>query len=301
MEELKRKLKVAGLGEILWDLLPQGKQLGGAPANFAYHTQLLGALGFVISAIGDDRLGHDILTQIKATGLSPTYIATDPDHPTGTVSVEVDNQGKPDYIIHTGVAWDFIPLKDTFLALVPDLDAICFGSLAQRAPVSRHTIETLLKSVSSACFKIFDVNIRQQFYSREVIEESLQISDCLKLNEDEFPLLAGLFGYTGKEERMIGIFLAEFDLQIIALTKGAEGSALYTKEHQSFKKSPPVKVVDTVGAGDAFTAALCIGYLNKFTIEKIHDGATRAAAYVCTQKGATPLLPDTLIREIINP
>jgi len=285
------KYLIAGLGEILWDLLPQGKQLGGAPANFTYHAQLLGAEGYVITAIGDDDLGKEILQKITKINLTSDYIAIVRDYPTGTVSVDIDQKGKPTYIIHNNVAWDYIPSTTSLIDLGRDLDALCFGSLAQRGPISRETILNLVKSTREECLRIFDINIRQEFYSEEIIEQSLNLCNYLKLNEDEFPLISKMFGFSGSEENIIIKLINRFGLKMIALTKGSEGSSLYTNEIHSFKKSPKVKIIDTVGAGDAFTAALCIGLLNKFPLDKIHKDAIHLAAFVCTQKGATPPPP----------
>jgi fructokinase len=301
MEKENKKHQVAGLGEILWDLLPHGKQMGGAPANFAYHAQMLGTQGHIISAIGDDALGAEIIEQITAIHLSAESINIDQQHPTGTVSVKVDSSGNPDFIINTDVAWDYIPLNDRLLNLGKSLDAVCFGSLAQRSPVARQTIQALVKSTRENCLRIFDLNLRQHFFSEEIIYYSLQIANCLKLNEDEFLFLAKLLGFIGSEEKIINKFFKRFELRLIALTKGEQGSSIYTTDSHSFQKSTVVRVVDTVGAGDAFTAGMCIGILKNFTLKKFHENAARLAAYVCTQKGATPVVPKQLIAEITNP
>jgi fructokinase len=294
----KQQFNIAGVGEILWDLLPAGKQLGGAPANFAYHAQALGARSEVVSAISNDALGKEILARLKAIEVSTEYISIDKDHPTGTVEVRLDRHGKPDFIIHSNVAWDYIPFSERLEQLAKKLDAVCFGSLAQRSSMSKNTIQKFITSTSDKCLRIFDINIRQSFYNAELIEENLKISNCLKLNEDEFPLLSALFSIHGSEEEIIDNLLKIYELDIIALTKGKEGSALYTKSSKSLMKSPEVEIVDTVGAGDAFTAAMCHGLLEGFPLNILHENATRIAAFVCTQKGATPVLPTKLIMEL---
>jgi fructokinase len=300
MSEEKPQFNIAGVGEILWDLLPLGKQLGGAPANFAYHAQVLGARSEVVSAIGDDAMGKEILEKLPTINLPIEYITIDNQHPTGTVEVKLDSHGKPDFIIHRDVAWDYIHYSEGLEKLAKKLDAVCFGSLAQRSSISRESIQKFIKSTSDKCLRIFDINIRQNFYDSGLIEENLKMSNCLKLNEDEFPLLSDMFSMKGSEEKIIDKFLKIYDLEIIALTKGKEGSALYTKSTNSFMKSPEVQVVDTVGAGDAFTAAMCHGLLRKFPLNTIHENATRIAAFVCSQKGATPVLPKQLILELTD-
>ena len=282
-----------GIGEILWDLLPEGKQLGGAPANFAYHAKCQGEESSVVSAVGEDPLGEEILAYLERINLDTKYIKKDQYHPTGTVEVKLDKNGKPDYIIHTEVAWDNISMTKSVSGLATKLDAVCFGSLAQRSEVSAETISQFIEITSTGCLRIFDINIRQNFYNSDIIEKSLRLANCFKINEDEFSLIAQMFSFTGSEENIVEKFISNFDLKIIALTKGEEGSCLYTNNECSYLKSDPVDVVDTVGAGDAFTASLCSGLLRDYPLEKIHRQATGLAAYVCTQKGATPEIPES--------
>ncbi len=292
---------VVGLGEILWDLLPDGKQFGGAPANFVFHTKLLGENSFIVSAVGDDILGHELLDHLNNLGLSCQYVALDKYHPTGTVTVKVDKEGTPNFIIHEKVAWDNIPLSEGILELAKRTDAVCFGTLAQRSIVSRETIRAFLKSMPPESLRIFDVNLRPPFVTKQVILDMLQLADVLKLNNEELPIISEMCSITGNETNILRQFLERYDLKLIALTKGKNGSRLLTPEYDSNKPAKMIKVVDTVGAGDAFTAALVSGLLRNFPLEKIHEQAVNLAGYVCTQKGATPELSDEFKKKILTP
>jgi fructokinase len=298
MIEKSKIYKIAGIGEILWDLLPEGKKLGGAPANFAYHAQALGAQSFVISAVGDDSLGKEIVDQLNDIKLETNYIEISHIYPTGTVEVKVDEYGKPDFIIHKDVAWDYISFSQNLDDLSGELDAVCFGSLAQRSEISRKSIRQVIEAISDKCLRIFDINLRQNYFNFETIAESLRQANCFKLNEDEFPIVANMFSISGSEQEILDEFLSRFKLNIIALTKGKKGSVLHTREESSFLKSTEVEVVDTVGAGDAFTAALGLGLLKDLPLQIIHEQATNLSAYVCTQNGATPVIPETMRRKI---
>ena len=287
---------LVGLGEILWDMLPTGKQLGGAPANFAYHAQALGAKGVVVSCIGDDELGKEILSQLGGLGLDCGYIAVDKAHRTGTVTVKLDAKGVPDFTIHTNVAWDFIPSSPALLELAARADAVCFGSLCQRSDVSRDTVRRFLKETKSECLRIFDINIRQSYYSKDIVGAMLETSNVLKLNDDELPLVAELLDIKGAESEILAELVARYDLRLVVLTKGADGSRLYGKDGDSTCEGiPPAKIADTVGAGDAFTAAVAVGLLKGDGLEQINAHANRVASFVCSQDGATPKLPDDLI------
>jgi fructokinase len=293
-----QKFKVAGIGEILWDLLPEGKKLGGAPANFAYHAKVLGAESFAISSVGDDPLGKEIVDQLELNQLSTGYIEVSHLHPTGTVEVKLDDKGKPDFIIHKDVAWDYISYSNNVAQLSEGLDAVCFGSLAQRSETSRNSIRQMLESTSKECLRIFDINMRQDYFNFDIVNESLKVANCFKLNEDEFPTVADMFSIVGNEEDILNEILSKFDLQIIALTKGGEGSVLHTKNESSFLKSEEVEAIDTVGAGDAFTAAMGVGLLKNLPLKTIHVQATKLSAYVCTQNGAMPGLPEELVKDL---
>lgn len=285
---------VVGIGEILWDMLPDGKQLGGAPTNFAYHVNALGSQGIVISCVGDDELGNEMMEQVKNNALIRDYITVEKTKPTSTVSIEIDAQGQPSYQIHQNVAWDWIPKTPTLMALVPQIHAVCFGSLAQRSTVSRNAIQTFLMATSFKTVRIFDINLRQSFYSKEIIDSSLQLANVFKMNEEELPIVAQLLGFAEDESTALEILTNRYQLHLIAITKGGKGSILYSKGQCSVHAGYPIEVKDTVGAGDAFTAALAVGILKKHKLERINDNANRLAAYVCSQAGAIPPLPNEL-------
>jgi fructokinase len=287
----KKAFTVVGIGEILWDLLPEGKQLGGAPANFAYHAHCFGARGEIVSAIGDDVLGREIRNKVKDMNLGINNIELDAKHPTGTVSVKLDNQGTPDYTIHQKVAWDYIPWNHSISRLAKKTEAVCFGSLAQRSTVSQHTIKKFLMNTNPDCLRIFDVNLRQKYHSNDTIKQSFKLATILKCNENELKDIAGYCHITGNEERVVKQLITTYNLLLVAVTRGKRGSVLYTPKLKSVISAPSVKVVDTVGAGDAFTAGICMGILFKWPLEILHQKATKLSAFICTQKGAMPLYP----------
>ena len=284
--------KVVGLGEVLWDLFPSGKKMGGAPANFAYHARALGADARVVSRVGNDALGREILAQLEAIGLSSECVSVDPTHPTGTVSVELMADGQPHYVIHEGVAWDHLVADAAAVAAVSSADAVCFGSLAQRCAPSHAAIRTMLASSPRTALRIFDVNLRQDFFSKELIEGSLEFTNVLKLNETELPILARLLGVRGITEKQQLAEIAErFGLRLVAYTCGARGSMLYDGTRWSEHTGRIVEVKDTVGAGDSLTAAVTMGMLAGWTLETIGERANEIAAYVCSCEGGTPPLP----------
>ena len=282
---------VIGLGEVLWDLLPGGKKLGGAPANFAYHAKAFGAETHVVSCVGHDALGDEILEQLDALRLRREHVAVDGDHPTGTVSVELDAAGKPSYIIHENVAWDFLPSKPEMLDLAESANVVCFGTLAQRSNVSRETIGEFVAATHEECLRIFDINLRQHYYSAEIISAGLGWASVLKLNDEELPMVARLLSIPGEEQDVLGTLCRRFHLDLIALTKGSQGSVLYSSGACSVQPGLPTQVVDTVGAGDAFTAAMAMGLLAGLDLDAINQHANRVASYVCGQAGATPAMP----------
>lgn len=296
---MNKAYKVAGIGEVLWDVLPEGKQLGGAPCNFAFHALQAGLDSFVISAIGQDKDGEELLQVLDTLGLNTTFVQATNNYKTGTVSVQLDERGNPDYTIHENVAWDHINKSEALNALAWELDATCFGSLAQRNRVSMATIRDFLDSTRPECLKVFDINLRQRYYTKETIQRSLEFANVLKLNDDELTVLRAFFGYRGDEESILKQLLKEFDLKLIAYTKGAKGSILLRQDDISYSDVPNVKVKDTVGAGDSFTAFLVAGMLNNLELKVIHRAAANVASFVCTQHGATPTLPKELI-EIIE-
>lgn len=296
MTEEKRKFILVGLGEILWDMLPEGKQLGGAPANFAYHAQALGGQGAVVSCVGGDELGREILSRLEQLGLGHQYVAVDKGHPTGTVTVKLDEHGKPDYIIHENVAWDYIPSDFGMLNLAVKADAVCFGSLCQRSPVSRQTVRSFLTASRSDCIRLFDINIRQSYYNRDIIDTMLKLSNVLKLNDQELAIVAQMLDIEGSETEILDQLIECYNLCLIALTRGASGSWLYAQGEDSNHRGFPAEIADTVGAGDSFTAAMTLGLLNGKNLDTINEYANRVASFVCSQSGATPKLPDDLMQ-----
>ncbi|MEI6073672.1 MAG: carbohydrate kinase [Verrucomicrobiae bacterium] len=279
--------QVLAVGEILWDLLPSGKQLGGAPANFAYHAHALGAGARLISRVGNDPLGLEILDRLRTLGLPTGGVSVDPAAPTGTVSVEIQPDGQPRFIIQESVAWDRLEAGDPVQA-----DAVCFGTLGQRCATARQAIRAAVSAVPAGALRVFDINLRQQFYSREIIESSLALADALKLNDTELPVLAGMFDLAGEPRSQLDALAGRYQLRAVALTRGANGSLLLGGGVWSDHPGLSVKVVDAVGAGDAFTAAWTLGLLARHPLDKINQRANEIAAFVCTQPGATPVYPN---------
>ena len=285
-----------GVGELLWDLLPCGRQPGGAPANFAYHAQELGADSLVISRVGNDPLGREILGHLAELGLRTDGISTDPTVPTGTVAVNLDQQGKPAYTIQEPSAWDFIESDEKVLCQAAQADAVCFGSLAQRHPKARAAITAVIAAAPASALRIFDVNLRQIYWSPELICQSLKLANVLKLNDEELPLVAGAVGVTGDESGALRELADRFQLRAVALTKGAMGSVLLAGNTLVSLGVSRQTVVDTVGAGDAFTAALAMGLLRGCALADIQRVATEVAGHVCSFPGATPALSKPLRR-----
>lgn len=286
--------RIIGIGEALWDLLPGGRQLGGAPANFAYHAHSLGARARVITRVGDDDLGREIIRRLQGMGLDVGNVQVDESAPTGTVTVALSAEGVPDFTIHENVAWDRIEATPDALAVAREADAVCFGSLAQRGEISRESIQRLVAATPPVALRIFDINLRQHFYSREIIERSLGLANVLKLNDGELPALAEMLHLPGDQRRQIAALAGRFDLRAVALTRGAQGSLLYQGGRWSECGSRAVEVKDTVGAGDAFTAGLAMGLLREMDLDDIHRAASEVARHVCACEGATPPLPDSL-------
>jgi fructokinase len=283
--------KVIGVGEVLWDLMPDGKQLGGAPANFAYHARSLGANASVITRVGEDPLGREILQRFKEMGIADDAVQIDAIKPTGTVAVMVENGGVPQFSIRENVAWDRLAPTAAARRSVHEANAICFGSLAQRNSISRAVIQQLMAEAPDGALRIFDINLRQQYYSREVIEQSLRLANVLKLNDTEMSVLADMFELGTGPREQIQRLSRLFELQLVALTRGPQSSLLYQDARWSEQISESVKVADTVGAGDAFTATLTMGLLSKMDLEEVHGIAAQVAGFVCSHAGATPTLP----------
>lgn len=280
---------VSGIGELLWDMLPSGKQLGGAPCNFAYHARQAGCESVVISAVGHDDSGSELLAKVESLNLPTTYIQKN-EFPTSTVSIVLNEHGHPDYTIHEQVAWDHISWTPELQRLAGKLDAVCFGSLAQRSAESAQTILSLLSATRQECLKIFDINLRQHYYSRETIMKSIGISDVLKLNDDELPVVASFCGLKGNVPDQLDQLRNQFNLTYVVYTMGGKGSIIAGPEGHSSVEAPKVMVADTVGAGDAFTAVFTAGILRGLPLIQVHQKATEIAALVCTKRGATPQL-----------
>lgn len=283
---------LVGLGEVLWDVFPDTAHFGGAPANFACHAAGLGGDAWVVSAVGRDKLGDDALASLSAKNVH-TLLLQRNEHPTGTVTVTLDAAKQASYVFAADPAWDHLAWNSSVALLAKKCQAVCYGTLAQRAPTSRRTVREFLENTSADCLRIFDVNLRQSFYSREVIETSLGFANVFKLNHDEVPVVAELLGLPKDEKAFVAAVAERFELHTVALTRGAAGSLLWHKHMFDEKTAPKVAVVDTVGAGDSFTAALAIGLLRGEPLERIHQRAVDVAAFVCTKPGATPeLLPE---------
>ena len=291
------KRYIVGLGEVLWDVLPEGKKLGGAPANFAYHAgQFLGMDNTIaISALGSDKLADETIEALNEHQLN--YMLPRVPYPTGTVQVQLDEQGVPTYDIKENVAWDNIPFDNDIAKIACNCRAVCFGSLAQRNVVSRETIKKFLEATPADCMKIFDINLRQQFYTKEVICQSLKHCNVLKINDEELVLIGRMFDYPGLDmENKCWLILGKYDLDMLVLTCGTNGSYVFTPGQMSFQETPDVKVADTVGAGDSFTGSFVGSILNGKSVPEAHHTAVQVSAYVCTQNGAMPEYKDELLK-----
>lgn len=286
--------KVIGIGELLWDFLVDGRQMGGAPANFAYHSQSLGAQAGVISRVGQDALGQEIQDKFSELRLPLQLVQTDASAPTGTVTVVLSGEGIPEFTIRKNVAWDYIASTAEAQDAARQADAICFGTLAQRTERSHSTILNLLSLASPASLRVCDINLRQNFYSKDLIETSLGLANVVKLNDSELEVLSGMFDLKGDVANKVAELSKRFELRVVALTRGPLGSLLYKEGRWSECQSRPVVVKDTVGAGDAFTAALVMGLLQDMELEQINMAANEVARHVCSCAGATPPLPEHL-------
>jgi fructokinase len=295
------KHTIVGLGELLWDLLPSGPQLGGAPANFAYFANLLGDRGVVASRVGEDDLGAEAAGRLRQLGSSTDYLQYDPRYPTGTVAVRVDTAGQAQFEIARPVAWDFLEWTPAWKKLAEKADAVCFGSLAQRSPASRGTILQFVSSTRAQTLRVFDVNLRPPFYSLEVLEASLSLADVIKLNHDELPVLSRMLDIPFASERTAAEALLQASkAKLVCVTRGSCGSLLVNKsgaaEHSGFR----VAVADTVGAGDAFTATLVHHCLRGSPLEETNEAANRVGAWVASQIGATPVPASGNLRSVLD-
>ncbi len=283
---------LVGIGELLWDILPSGRMAGGAPANVAYYANCLGAKGVIVSAVGADALGNELIDHIEAISLLPKYITVDKKHPTGTTSVSLNGQGKARYKIHPDAAWDFISQSAELEALSHKAHAVCFGTLAQRGRTSRQTIQWFINRTPDTALKVLDINLRSPYYSPEILKRSFQMANVVKLNEEELKIVAQILHLSGKETTLLKVLSAGYNLHLVALTKGEHGSILYSHGDVSQHPGIHANVVDTVGAGDSFVAATILGMLNGLDLDSINEYGNRVAGYVCSKMGATPPIPD---------
>ena len=280
---------VVGIGELLWDIFPDRKKAGGAPINFVYHATQIGAEGCAISAVGDDDLGAEIVRELEKNRIGNCIEPVA--YPTGKVLVEL-NEGIPSYRIIEDVAWDYVPLTERAIEVVKAADAVCFGTLAQRSPVSRETIKTLLRYAPADALRFFDVNLRQHYYSKELIEECLQEANIFKLNDEELAALRPMFGLEGSDDDVCRMFMRKYELLYVILTAGSVSSTIYSQAEKSVIPTPKVEVADTVGAGDSFSGAFVYSILTGASLSEAHREAVDIAAFVCTQQGAWPPYPN---------
>jgi fructokinase len=288
---------VVGIGEVLWDVFPDGPRFGGAPANFACSAAELAGERFelfMVGAVGADDLGRRAVESLRKHGVDPSYIAV-VEQPTGQVLVKFDAAGNPSYEIAVDTAWDNVPSSDALLQLAGRADAVCFGTLAQRSDTTRRTIHALLRATPAWCLRVLDINLRPPFWNETTAIESLNLANVLKLNDVELGALAELLKWKGTERELLRQLMDAFSLQVVALTRGERGALVMASSGES-SDSPgeSTAVVDTVGAGDAFTAALVVGLLAGLPLAAINTWANRAAAFVCSQPGATPAFPAEL-------
>lgn len=292
MQSNSKRPIVVGIGELLWDMLPTGKKAGGAPINFVYHASRLGAEGYAISAVGDDELGREILSELDNNAIR--YLIERVPYPTGTVQVSLQ-EGVPDYIINERVAWDHLSPTSNAIDLAEQADAICFGTLGQRSSQSRETIQAILSFAPDEAYRCFDINLRQHYYTKELIEESLYLANVLKINDEELAVLRDLFHLEGTDREVANWFIERYNLRMLVLTAGALYSTIYTANEESTMQTPVVQVADTVGAGDAFSGALIISLLKGASLKEAHEFAVKTAGYVCTKEGAWPPYEDAMM------
>ena len=284
---------IVGLGEVRWDCLPEGRKIGGAPANFAFHASQFGYESWAVSAIGNDALADETVAALDANGLNHALPRVD--FPTGQVQVSLDEAGVATYDIREGSAWDNIPFTPELETLARRSRAICFGSLAQRSETSRRTIYRFLETAPADCMRIFDINLRQNFYNKEIICESLKRCNVLKINDEELVIIGRMFGYPGLDvENKCWLILGKYDLDMLILTCGINGSYVFSKGSMSYFETPNVEVADTVGSGDSFTGSFVASVLSGKPVAEAHRIAVNVSAYVCTQAGAMAVVPENL-------
>ena len=284
-------MKILSIGEVLWDMLPSGRKVGGAPANFAFHCLQFGADVRLLSRVGNDDLGRELIEFYRSLDLSTEFVETDSTAPTGTVEVELSAAGQPKYTIRENVAWDKIEATDAAIRFAQTADAVCFGSLAARSGAALRTIQVLVSNTKPSALRVLDLNLRDPFVAPNVIRTMLSLANILKLNDDELARIAAMFGVSGSTAKQhADWFINEYGLTMLLLTCGSHGSRIFYEGKEHFCESRKIEVVDTVGAGDAFTAVVVVGLLSDWSMEKIHERASEVASFVCTQSGATPKL-----------
>ncbi len=295
---------VIGLGELLWDVFPNERKMGGAPANFAYHVSLLGDIGVPLSRVGDDEAGKALVEGLADAGLQTEHIQLDTEHPTGTVEVRLDESGQPSYTITEDVAWDFLEWTEHWRGVAQTADAVCFGSLAQRSPSSRNTVRAFLHNLRPGkAVRLFDVNLRQNYFSFDVLDESIRVSDIVKLNHDELPLVVETLGLEVHDNPLDNAvkLLKKYALDLVCITRGSNGSLLVTAKETSDHPGHPVVMADPVGAGDAFGAALVHHFIRRSTLDRMNEAANRMGAWVASQAGAMPPRDGNVLGEVVAP
>jgi fructokinase len=292
---------IVGLGELIWDMLPNGRSMGGAPSNFAYQSRLLGDRSVVASRVGDDELGREALEVLRRTGVEAGYVQVDFQHPTGTVGVEIDARGEPRFTVNPNSAWDYLEMSPRLAELARQADAVCFGTLGQRHPRSMATILSFVGLMRPGSLRLFDVNLRHSFFSADMLVRSLELASVVKFNSDELSLAARMLGLHASGEEELSMYLIKrYGLDLVAITRGEKGSLLFTKARGVEHAGYSVKVADTIGCGDAFAAALAHCLLRGLSLEAASEAANRLGAWVATQSGATPEAAPRIIEGILS-
>jgi fructokinase len=286
--------RIIGIGELLWDMLPTGARMGGAPANFTCHAKALGADAAIISRVGSDSLGAGLIAKLHSLGVSTEGISEDPVNATGTVLVQLGQDGQPHFEITRGVAWDHLVATPDMLRMVRSADAICFGSLGQRSASSRAAIRKLVAATSADALRVFDVNLREEFFTSEILDDSLALATVCKLSDAELPVIAEMLGLKGDVGSRLEELRRRYDLRLVVYTRGADGSLIHDGHEWCDQPGLPAKVRDTIGAGDSFTCAVVMGLLQGWSLEKVSRAANEIAAHVCSCDGAVPELPQSL-------
>lgn len=279
---------VIGLGELLWDVFPDGKKPGGAPANVAFQAQQLGCQGVVASRVGEDDLGQELIDFLQSKGLRTLAVQRDPDFPTGQVTVSFNAQHQPEYVIHENVAWDQLEFNESLQQVMQKADAVCFGTLAQRSPVSRQTIRTAVQSTPDSCLRVYDVNIRQNYYDVTWIKSSLEIATIVKLNDEEVEFLAPQLDLPSDFQQFSRSLIDAYNVDLVCVTRGANGCLVVDRNEVVDVPGKPIKVADTVGAGDAFTAGLIFAKLRQLSLAQSGEFANEVGGLVASEHGAMP-------------